>query len=633
MDFDQWKPLTGRGDPLRNDPTYDYEPPVLERVHYWADDTRPDPTPPKPERKSEVLVLGVSSRKPSVTPRQPLKHHHRPPPPKYEDYSYKLSQHYPMTILVPPPPPPPGHQQPIYLLSEEKLTTPHKIKPTEAIAAVTEDPTHLTSLYALQEANLIYQASTVSQNWFDTNHTGPFVNSDISSDYSGWGPTTPLTEKDVENETQNFIFNEQFDVSKHPFSFYRPMLSEAPPPPRVTPNPLMLPTFVPTALPIVSTTRSTPVIKSQTSTEGETTTTNSPFIRDYDETTTEQNNIYQTTPEVTPLKPKPEATLFDMMGPMMSMPMVNGPERPQDHLYAFASENLHIYREHKPMDDIAKLESMQTMQPPPPTNPTESAPTKSDQAFKINPNIINNLLYKDKFKTNVNDPYIQSQLTTQMPTIAPMIDVFEDIKSTPEPNATPMYLIIQGHSKVKSYSSKSKPADSKESKDKDSSKQKGTQQVKHLHPIKEKHSSKKVEKIETDRAKYSKNLKALISDGVGTIDVQETKLGIKYDVSDGSDVPVEIYKKGIVESDENDYSTDRKKVKRTKRHILEHLINGYVNGDTLDEFLYNYLNSRKHESGFTGFVAKAITSKAADVLDDLDNDEEDEYDEDDDEYR
>lgn len=34
MDFEEWKPL-GRGDPLKNDPTFDYLPPVLDRVLYW----------------------------------------------------------------------------------------------------------------------------------------------------------------------------------------------------------------------------------------------------------------------------------------------------------------------------------------------------------------------------------------------------------------------------------------------------------------------------------------------------------------------------------------------------------------------------------------------------------------------
>ncbi|XP_050429713.1 uncharacterized protein LOC126838942 isoform X1 [Adelges cooleyi] len=41
MDFDEWTPL-GRGDPLKNDPTFDYLPPALEKVHYW----KPPPPPP-----------------------------------------------------------------------------------------------------------------------------------------------------------------------------------------------------------------------------------------------------------------------------------------------------------------------------------------------------------------------------------------------------------------------------------------------------------------------------------------------------------------------------------------------------------------------------------------------------------
>lgn len=35
MEFTHWRPI-GRGDPLQNDPTFDYVPPVLERVRYWA---------------------------------------------------------------------------------------------------------------------------------------------------------------------------------------------------------------------------------------------------------------------------------------------------------------------------------------------------------------------------------------------------------------------------------------------------------------------------------------------------------------------------------------------------------------------------------------------------------------------
>ncbi|XP_065353806.1 uncharacterized protein LOC135948444 [Cloeon dipterum] len=36
VEYDEWTPL-GHGDPLKNDPTYDYVPPVLERVRYWIE--------------------------------------------------------------------------------------------------------------------------------------------------------------------------------------------------------------------------------------------------------------------------------------------------------------------------------------------------------------------------------------------------------------------------------------------------------------------------------------------------------------------------------------------------------------------------------------------------------------------
>jgi hypothetical protein len=35
VEYDEWTPL-GHGDPLKNNPTYDYMPPVLERVRYWS---------------------------------------------------------------------------------------------------------------------------------------------------------------------------------------------------------------------------------------------------------------------------------------------------------------------------------------------------------------------------------------------------------------------------------------------------------------------------------------------------------------------------------------------------------------------------------------------------------------------
>lgn len=58
VEYNEWIPV-GRGDPLKKDPTYDYSPPVLDRVRYWADGGTSKDNP-------DILLLGVpSSKKPS----------------------------------------------------------------------------------------------------------------------------------------------------------------------------------------------------------------------------------------------------------------------------------------------------------------------------------------------------------------------------------------------------------------------------------------------------------------------------------------------------------------------------------------------------------------------------------------
>lgn len=70
----KWMPV-GRGDPLKKDPTYDYSPPVLDRVQYWADAgaiTKTTTTGkqsyshsyPHHKNKNDILLLGVSSKRP-----------------------------------------------------------------------------------------------------------------------------------------------------------------------------------------------------------------------------------------------------------------------------------------------------------------------------------------------------------------------------------------------------------------------------------------------------------------------------------------------------------------------------------------------------------------------------------------
>jgi hypothetical protein len=50
MDFDEWTPI-GRGDPLKNDPTFDYSPPMVSKVKYWINPLHRTPDPPLVPRK------------------------------------------------------------------------------------------------------------------------------------------------------------------------------------------------------------------------------------------------------------------------------------------------------------------------------------------------------------------------------------------------------------------------------------------------------------------------------------------------------------------------------------------------------------------------------------------------------
>ncbi|XP_022128672.2 pollen-specific leucine-rich repeat extensin-like protein 2 isoform X1 [Pieris rapae] len=589
MDFDQWKPLTGRGDPLHNDPTYDYEPPMLERVHYWADDSRLE-REHYPEKKSEVLMLGVSSRKPSVSSRPPTPpKRSNTPPPKYEDYSYKLTEYYPMTILVPPPPPPVGYKPSLFIPPENKIvrpTPPTHIEPTFPPRYTISTPELITS-FALQEANLIYEATDSNQTWFsepNKTHTDP--SNTVSSDYAGWGPTTPFNERNTHNDLSNLIPHREFigDLLTHSFySTSAANIHAEATQPTISETTTVTPTFLPTALPPAKSTTSdskeTWPYYEQSSGEA---TTESSF--DFGETTTDT--------ETTTVRS--QAGAVDMLGAMMSMPMVADSERPEDNLYAHASENIQVFKDH--VTEAFKLEAMQTMHPPPPdTFQTSTVPPYRHQ---INPHHLNGLLHEDQPSQTI-DPYLHMRFTTPLTTtIEPVL-----YKSTTE--SSPMYLIIQGHSKVKTYGSQPNPA-SNSITDFDITKPQETQEVKHLHPLKDKYL-KKTEIKENRRKSRSQNLTSLIEAGVGSIEIQEADVGIKYDVSDGSKVPVEIYRKGIVENDDSNYSFSKKNhIKRDRRQIdINDLIP--IDEDTIEELVYNFFETRKNNTGLTGFIAKAIT--------------------------
>ncbi|KAH8325753.1 hypothetical protein KR067_007021 [Drosophila pandora] len=128
----EWRPL-GHGDPLQKDPTYDYSPPALERVRYWAEnnstgqsnpEARKKELPPEVLRnktKSEILVLGQASERVRTAHSHSHSHPHPHQYPSYnqqakyaairrsyyaptQQHLHQQSQHMPPTHLMPPPP-------------------------------------------------------------------------------------------------------------------------------------------------------------------------------------------------------------------------------------------------------------------------------------------------------------------------------------------------------------------------------------------------------------------------------------------------------------------------------------------------------------------------------------------------
>ncbi|XP_026681722.1 uncharacterized protein LOC103512466 [Diaphorina citri] len=68
MEYDDWTPL-GRGDPLKNDPTYDYVPPMLDKVKYWMTDSDSSRKQinSATTNSDDILLLGVSALKKSTS--------------------------------------------------------------------------------------------------------------------------------------------------------------------------------------------------------------------------------------------------------------------------------------------------------------------------------------------------------------------------------------------------------------------------------------------------------------------------------------------------------------------------------------------------------------------------------------
>lgn len=528
MDYEQWKPL-GRGDPLKNDPTYDYVPPVLETVRYWRDTSsrKQDQTPPNQPQKKEVLILGVSSKKPSTGTSVPdnnrreyfepfLKYvkepqynyqRHRPHNPITSPYftpSYflnKLTERpminninndgpVPYTMLVPPPMP------------SKQSTSTYSMYPT----TVTKPPS--STGVTIDQANLIFQSSSSVLNDWDSTSVD-------SSNLVTW--KTPISPEPIMSN----IIDGRHDMK--PDSFIQIDYSE---PINITHTEEELMHEEQISSPSI-------MHKGQVA-DGVMDLANTYVNIGISQAQMDSSSgigisgISVKPPNLAEMPPIVMKGPGQLMEPMVINPMFT-PKKP-----------------------TMMMETMQTMQPPP-------------ISIRERPSYgtLQSLLQKESTKSvSMSTLYVTTTSTTPLPTTTTTSSLttdplFKHYKQPMEPIRGPMYLIIQGHSKVKTYG----PAKQihgisvQEMNEIPNSDETGQYSVKHLHNY---------EKIEDrKRSGRSSNLQTLshvVQTGLGAIDFaddvtnrrnddfQETVLKAGYKVSGRKENASEKYYKGIVEA-------------------------------------------------------------------------------------
>lgn len=435
MDYEQWTPL-GRGDPLKNDPTYDYVPPVLERVHYWVD---PSSRKPDSDKKTEILILGVSSKKPSVTfPKAENRRDQYDPYLQFvEDYNYQRRYPYfpyfktdkePLTILVPP-------------LKESSYQN--------ELSSI--QTTISPSTVSIDEANLIYQSSSIANDWKASNTYATIAE-----------PSSQVTWKTPINETYNIKNTEIIVVPEMPMH------------------------------------------------KGQVT----------DETLESFVNIGFTDAQVQPSGMDMDLSTEPLTPPDKNAPMTFGPS-----LFMLPTSQA----ENKP---ITLQMTMHTQ------SPTTERPRN---------NYLSNLLKKE-----TPTPFLPTVPPLSTTTISSLTTdpLFKHYKQPVEPLKGPLYLIIQGHSKVKTYgpSKQLGGVNIQETNEISNDERLNDFPVKHLHE-KEKNEDWKRE----SRSHKLQTLNHVVKTNLGAHgfsdrkDVKETDLVVKYDVS--KEATSEVYKKGIVESE------------------------------------------------------------------------------------
>lgn len=464
MDYDQWTPL-GRGDPLKNDPTYDYVPPVLERVHYWVD---PSSRKPDSDKKTEILVLGVSSKKPSIQyakadsrrdPYDPylqfvdgtnFNYQRRPYVMPY--YPFLKNEKEPYTILVPPP-------------VENQDPTVYQTQ-MNSVQTTTLPATSIS----IDEANLVYHSSSVSNDWQGSNTYATIAE-----------PSSQVTWRTPVNETSFIIQpinmkNMEADI-------------------------IVVPSEI-------------GMHKGQVS--DDTLDLSSTFV-----------NIGKPDAQV-----QPSGIGMDLSTEPLTPPDKNAPMTFGTSLFMVPTAN---------MDNIPMTLQM-------------SMHTVAPTTEKIKKNSFLQALLKKEtthFLPTTIPPMTTTTTTVSSLTTDPL---FKHYKQPIEPLKGPLYLIIQGHSKVKTYgpSKQFNGISIQETNEISNSDDRSMDYpVKHLHEMDKGKEDWKRE----SRSNKLHTLNHVVKTNLGALDfakksddVKETEFIVKYDVSD-KETSREVYHKGIVESE------------------------------------------------------------------------------------
>ncbi|XP_074039348.1 uncharacterized protein isoform X1 [Leptinotarsa decemlineata] len=585
MDYDQWKPL-GRGDPLQNDPTYDYVPPVLERVHYWVDPAlrKPDSSISSENQKTEILLLGITSKKPAnssphadsrkdiydpylkyveesksnLNPNQRIARPSFIPPvassffpsfhpptkkqfPVKNGFSKEIDQRVPYTVLMPPPVPldylPKSPetivtQTPLTLLN----TTPTTPSKSSSSSSVT-----------VQAANLIYHSSSLSDQseWKNKHYTiDPSV---------AWEQELHTTENPYSNFRDALVYNTNLSP---PESYMHAEFA-----PRNYTNT----THTLVAAESQNINFVTPPPLAHAATEE---------IMFKGQVADDNIDISNTYVKIGKPEAEVHSTALGMDGlPIISHDLVMFPHG--------MSEEARL-----PPLTVEKLQDMQTMHPPPVTqspvypkvtssitkvlqeerlkpllfrySPTESALETTTPGTPIN---VNNSLdgeTTEKQSTISSSPASSTASPTTVATLT-TDPLFKHYKQPVEPLKGPLYLIIQGHSKVKTYGpTKQVHGISIQETNEISDVDDGQFKVKHLHGF---HKDTILDDMpRMARSGNIQTLKHVVQTGFGAIDLSgleemerrvdddfhEAEMQVGYKVGDKRDFSEE-YHKGIVE--------------------------------------------------------------------------------------